>query len=92
MEWPTGDQSTWQMIQGEPASEQVPQSAKALVDGELSKCDASTGFVPDIQVLDQLYVHHPKYRSAAYYGTSIGEPDDSQPYGMFLNCFYTGSI
>ena len=63
MEWPTGDQSTWQMIQGEPASEQVPQSAKALVDGELSKCDASTGFVPDIQVLDQLYVHHPKYRS-----------------------------
>lgn len=63
MEWPTGDQSTWQVIQGNPASERVSQSAKELVDGELSKCDASTGYVPDIQVLDQLYVHHPKYRS-----------------------------
>ena len=62
-EWPTGDQDTWQPIQGDPASEQVPQSAKALVDGELSKCDAFTGFVPDLQVFDQLYVHHPRYRS-----------------------------
>lgn len=63
MRWPAVDQNAWQMIQVNPVSEQVPQSAKALVDGELSKCDPSTGFVPDLHVFDQLYVNHPRYRS-----------------------------
>lgn len=61
MEWPTVDQNALQIIQGDPVSEQVPQSAKALVDGELSKCDPSTGFVPDLQVFDQLYVNQPRF-------------------------------
>lgn len=63
MEWPTGDTNIWQTVQGNPESEHVPQFAKTLVDGELSNCDTSTGFVSDIDVFDQVYVHHPRNRS-----------------------------
>lgn len=61
MELPTVDQNAWQIIQGDPVSEQVHQSAKTLVDGELSKCDPSTGFVPDLHAFDQLYVNQPRF-------------------------------
>lgn len=63
VEWPTGDTNVWQVVQGNPETEQIPQSSKTLVDEEISKCDTSTGFVPDIHVFDEVFTHNPKYRS-----------------------------
>lgn len=60
VEWPIRDTNTWQIIQGNSESEQIPQFAKTVVDGELAKCDTSTGFVSDTQVFDQVYARRPK--------------------------------
>ncbi|EEP82202.1 predicted protein [Uncinocarpus reesii 1704] len=60
IEWPTMDRNIWDIIHSREADSnaansnlEIPETARALVVRELSKCDTRQGFVPDLQIYDQ---------------------------------------
>lgn len=54
IEWPTSDALIRDTICQD--SQSVTDSAKAVLDSEIRRCDPRNGYVPDIAVFDQLYV------------------------------------